>query len=135
MPDWDATPKKSAPDLRTCEKVPRPPRSLWSAQLVLLWLTFGASCSPGSSPNGYWSDSCVSGDGRYLLASVFVTGKGKPRRTDLLPERFGRVGAARHLATADTFAVRFGNLLRDGRLVLAAGWQPSQNMTRREEPG
>ena len=213
MPDWDATPKKSAPDLRTCEKVPRPPRSLWSAQLVLLWLTFGASCSPGSSPNGYWSDSCVSGDGRYLLAggdravlvdlstgrivervagmvkavgceegggvvvgydvafrlpgktpvtpvpalggdavlalsregawisggrqssggkwrgpaSVFVTEKGKPRRTDLLPERFGRVGAARHLATADTFAVRFGNLLRDGRLVLAAGWQPSQS--------
>ena len=179
----------------------------------LLWLTLAVSCSPGRSPNGYWSESCVSGDGRYLLAggdgaalvdlstgrivervpgmvkavgceegggvvvgydfafrlpgrtpvvpvpslggdavlalgpggawisegrrssggkwrgpaAVFVTERGEPRLTDLSPERFGSVGAARHLATADTFAVRFGNLLRDGRLVLAAGWQPSQS--------
>ena len=28
----------------------------------------GTSCSPGSEANGYWSKSCVSGDGRYLLA-------------------------------------------------------------------
>ena len=180
---------------------------------ALLWLTAGVSCSPGSSTKGYWSGSCVSGDGRYLLAggdhaalvelskgrvvervsgmvkavgceeaggvvvgygvafrlpgktpvspvpsvggdavlalspqgawisegrrssggkwrgpaSVFVSEKGRPRLRDLLPERFGTVGAARHLATADSFAVRFGNLLRDGRLLLAAGWQPSQS--------
>jgi hypothetical protein len=43
---------------------------------------------------------------------------------ELLPERFGSVGAARHLATVDSFAVWFGNLLRDGRLVLSTGWQP-----------
>jgi hypothetical protein len=183
------------------------------ALTALLWLTAGASCSPASSTNGYWSVSCVSGDGRYLLAggeraalvdlangrvvervsgmvkavgcaesggvvvgyeaafrlpgktavtpvpalggdavlalsphgawisegrrssggkwrgpaSVFVTEKGTPRLMDLLPERFGTVGAARPLATADSFAVRFGNLLRDGRLLLAAGWQPSQS--------
>ena len=59
-------------------------------------------------------------------ASVFVTGKGKSRVTELLPGRFGSVGAARQLATVDTFAVRFGSLLGDGRLLLAAGWQPSQ---------
>jgi len=46
---------------------------------------------------------------------------------DLLPERFGSVGAARQLPTADTFAVRFGNVLQDGRLLLAAGWQPSRS--------
>jgi hypothetical protein len=179
----------------------------------LLWALFGAACSSASSPNGYWSESCVSGNGRYLVAggdravlvdlevgkvvdrvpgmvkavgceeggavvvgydvafrlpgktpvtpppslggdsvlalspegtwisggrrtsggkwrgpaSVFVTERGKPRVTDLLPDRFGAVGAARHLATVDTFAVRFGNLLRDGRLLLSAGWQPSQS--------
>jgi hypothetical protein len=179
----------------------------------LLWATAGAACSPGDSQNGYWTASCVSGDGRYLLAggdravlldlkagkivervpgmvkaigcdetggvvvgydaafrlpgktpvspvpplrgdavlalspegawvsegrrssggkwrgpaSVFVTEKGELRPTELLPVRFGRVGAARHLATPDTFAVRFGSLLRDGRLLLAAGWQPSQS--------
>lgn len=173
----------------------------------------GLSCSPADSPNGYWSDSCVSGDGRYLLAggdravlvelatgsvvervpgmvkavgceksggvvvgydaafrlpgktavtpvpslggdsvlalspegawishgrrisggkwrgpaSVFVTEKGPPRSTDLLPELFAKVGAARPLPLPDSFAVRFGGLLSDGRLLLAAGWQPSQS--------
>jgi hypothetical protein len=181
--------------------------------LPLLWLTLGVSCSPGRSSNGYWSESCVSGDGRYLLAggdgaalvdlrtgsvvervpgmvkavgcgegggvvvgydiafrlpgktpvapvpapggdtvlalgrdgawvsegrrtsggkwrgpaSVFVTGNGKSRMTELLPGRFGSVGAARQLATVDSFAVRFGTLLGDGRLLLATGWQPSQS--------
>lgn len=174
----------------------------------------GASCSPGGDANGYWSVSCLSGDGRYLLAggdhaalvdlptgkiaervpglvkavgcdegsgvvvgyvtavrlpgktpvtpvpslsgdgvlalgpdgawisesrrssggkwrgpaSVFVLEKGKSRSTDLLPERFGSVGAARQVPTADSFAVRFGNLLQDGRLVLVAGWQPSSSL-------
>jgi hypothetical protein len=45
----------------------------WRVARVLLVLGagpafMGVSCSPASSPNGYWSDSCVSGDGRYLLA-------------------------------------------------------------------
>ncbi len=174
----------------------------------------GTSCSPGSGVNGYWSESCLSGDGRYLLAggdhaalvdlstgkiverapgmvkavgceegggvvvgyvaavrlpgktpvtpvpslsgdgvlartpdgawisegrrisggkwrgpaSIFVLETGASRSIDLLPERFGSVGAARHLATADSFAVWFGNLLADGRLVLAAGWQPSSSL-------
>jgi hypothetical protein len=179
--------------------------------VCLLWLMVG--CSSGAPSTGYWSYSCVSGDGRYLVAggdravlvdleagkvvervpgmvkavgcdqsggvvvgydvafrlpgktsvspvpslggdgvlalspegawisegrrssggkwrgpaSVFVTETGKPRVIDLLPERFGAVGAARHLATVDTFAARLGNLLRDGRLLLSAGWQPSQS--------
>jgi hypothetical protein len=174
----------------------------------------GTSCSPGGDANGYWSESCLSGDGRYLLAGgdhaalvdlstgkiverapgmvkavgceegggvvvgytaavrlpgkipvtpvpslsgdgvlalspdgawisegrrisggkwkgpafVFVLEKGASRSTDLLPERFGSVGAARPRPTADSFAVRFGNLLQDGRLVLAAGWQPSSSL-------
>jgi hypothetical protein len=174
----------------------------------------GASCSPGRDASGYWSVSCLSGDGRYLLAggdhaalvdlstgkiverapgmvkavgcdegggvvvgyvsavrlpgkapvtpvpplssdavlargpegawisggrrssagkwrgpaSVVVLEKGASRSTELMPERFGSVGAARRLATADSFAVRFGNLLRDGRLVLAAGWQPGSSL-------
>ena len=47
--------------------------------------------------------------------------------TDLLPALFGSVGAARPLPLPDSFAVRFGNVLRDGRLLLAAGWQPSRS--------
>jgi hypothetical protein len=60
-------------------------------------------------------------------ATVFATGDGVARRFDLLPAQFGSVGAARPLPTPDTFAVRFGSLLDDGRLLLAAGWQPSRS--------
>jgi hypothetical protein len=171
----------------------------------------GASPSPSGSRAGYWNESCLSGDGRFLLAggdhaalvdtatgtiverrpgavravgcdgtggvvaghetavrlpgqtttpvptipgdrvlartpqgawisggrtisggrwrgpaSLYVTPR-QDGRADLLPERFGAVGAARRLPTPDTFAVRFGSLLGDGRVLLAAGWQPSQN--------
>lgn len=58
-------------------------------------------------------------------ATLFVTGKGETRKVDLLPALFGKVGEARSLPTADTFAVRVGHLLEDGRLLVAAGWQPS----------
>jgi micrococcal nuclease len=47
-------------------------------------------------------------------------------RVELLPALFGPIGAARPLPLPDTFAVRFGSLLADGRLLLAAGWQPSR---------
>ncbi|GEM_PF-2959532 len=58
-------------------------------------------------------------------ATLFVTGGGESRKVDLLPALFGKVGEARSLPTADTFAVRVGHLLEDGRLLVAAGWQPS----------
>lgn len=60
-------------------------------------------------------------------ATLFVTGKGEARRTDLLPAQFGKVGGAKSLPTPDTFAVRLGTLLEDGRLLTVAGWQPAQN--------
>ena len=88
----------------------------------------GGDAVLGLSPEGAWiSGGRRSSGGKWRgPASVFVTEGGAPRLTDLIPERFGKVGTARRLATSDTFAARFGNLLRDGRLVLAAGWQPSQ---------
>jgi hypothetical protein len=175
------------------------------------WMACGASPSPSGSGAGYWNESCLSGDGRFLLAGgdhaalvdtatativerrpgmvravgcdatggvvvgletavrlpgqtttpvpsipgdrvlartpqgAWISGGrtvsggrwrgpatlyATPRqdgRADLLPERFGAVGAARRLPTPDTFAVRFGSLLGDRRVLLAVGWQPSQN--------
>ena len=176
------------------------------------WISCRAFSSTGSGAGGYWSVTCVSGDGRYLLAGgdhaalvdastgavvervpkmvkavgcdqgggvivgydtafrlpgraavpvpplggdgalamspegawissgrstaggkwkgpamVFVTHGQDRRRFDLMPERFGLVGAARPLPFPDSFAVRFGSLLQDGRLLVAAGWQPSRN--------
>lgn len=172
------------------------------------WVSCGRPSAPGSGDGGYWTASCVSGDGRHLVAGgdhaalvdastgvvtlrvpgmvkavgcddagavvvgystafrlpgktstpvpaiggesvVARTAEGAwvstarrivarnwqgPARvfvggdpTDLGPARFGRVGAARSLPTADTFAVRFGNFLQDGRLLVAAGWQPSRS--------
>ena len=81
------------------------------------------------APGGAWiSEGRRISGGRWRgPASVFVLEKGSSRPMDLLPARFGAVGAARPLPTPDSFAVRFGNLLRDGRLVLAAGWQPSRS--------
>ena len=60
-------------------------------------------------------------------AALFVTSKAETKRLELLPALFGKVGEAKALATPDTFAVRLGTLLDDGRLLAAAGWQPSQN--------
>jgi len=81
------------------------------------------------SPEGAWISAArriVAGKWQGP-ATVFVTQEGGGSRTDLLPERFGSIGAARSLPFADSFAVRFGNLLRDGRLLVAAGWQPSRS--------
>lgn len=81
------------------------------------------------SPEGAWisaARSIVAGKWRGP-ATVFVTQGANGSRTDLVPERFGSVGSARSLPFADSFAVRFGNLLQDGRLLLAAGWQPSRS--------
>jgi hypothetical protein len=61
-------------------------------------------------------------------ASLFVSGSGAIKSQDLLPAGFGSVGAARSLPTPDSFAVRFGNVLEDGRVLLAAGWEPSRNL-------
>jgi hypothetical protein len=183
-----------------------------------LLATCGGSSSPGSAATGYWSASCVSGDGRYLIAGgdhaalvdltsgkvveiragmvkgvgcdadsgvvvgydkavrlpgqslvapvpdlaetvlalspeaawissartasgghwrgpalLYVSEKGQARRTELPPALFGEIGAARPLPTPDTFAVRFGNLMSDGRLLLAAGWQPSRTQSTVEQ--
>ena len=59
--------------------------------------------------------------------SMLVSGGAEDRRFELLPRQFGAVGSARALPLPDSFAVRFGSLLRDGRLLLAAGWQPSRS--------
>ncbi len=82
------------------------------------------------TPTGDW----VSG-GRKSVSSQWrgpavlsVLEKGRStRRMELLPQHFGPVGAARVLPTPDTFAVRFGHLLEDGRLLVGAGWQPTQS--------
>jgi hypothetical protein len=83
----------------------------------------------GRRPDGAWISTSrrISGGGWSGPAAVFVTHGQGGSRTELLPERFGSVGAARSLPLADSFAVRFGNLLQDGRLLLAAGWQPSRS--------
>jgi hypothetical protein len=81
------------------------------------------------SQEGVWISSgrSMSGGKWRGPAMVFVTRGQDRRRVDLLPDRFGPVGAARALPLADSFAVRFGSLLQDGRLLLAAGWEPSRN--------
>lgn len=66
-------------------------------------------------------------------ASVLVSGGTQGRVFELLPRLFGEVGSARPLPFADTFAVRFGNLMQDGRLSLAAGWQPSRSSNQVED--
>jgi micrococcal nuclease len=181
---------------------------------ALVALACLASACRASAPEGYWNASCVSGDGRYLLAggdhaalvdtatgevverragmvnavgcdgtggtivgysgafrlpggapaavpeipgdvlatttggawistartisggqwrgpaSIVVTPGGE--RVDLVPALFGAVGAARTLSLPDSFAVRFGTLLDGGRVLLAAGWQPSRSPGRVE---
>jgi len=87
------------------------------------------------SPEGAWISAArriVAGKWQGP-ATVFVTQGRDVSRTDLLPERFGSIGAARSLPFADSFAVRFGNLLQDGRLLVAAGWQPSRSLGRVED--
>jgi len=84
----------------------------------------------GRRPNGAWISSArtIAGGRWRGPARIFLNRNG----TDLGPERFGGVGRARTLSIADSFAVRFGNLLADGRVLLAAGWQPSQSPSRVE---
>jgi hypothetical protein len=80
----------------------------------------------GLAPDGAWISAGRRGSSKWRgPATVSVTEKGATRSMDLLPERFGAVGAARALPTADSFAVRWGNFLQDGRLVVVAGWEPS----------
>lgn len=83
----------------------------------------------GRGPGGAWISSgrTTSGGKWRGPASVYVTRGDRTESTDLLPLRFGSVGAARPLPFPDSFAVRFGNLMEDGRLLLAAGWQPSRS--------
>lgn len=83
----------------------------------------------GLGPGGEWISAVrKTSGGRWKgPPTLFVAGKGEARQTDLPPARFGKIGAARPLPTADTFAVRLGNLVEDGRLVVACGWQPSQS--------
>jgi hypothetical protein len=83
----------------------------------------------GVDPSGTWISSArtISGGRWRGPASIFVSGGEGGNKTDLLPARFGSVGTARTLPTPDSFAVRFGNLLEGGRVLLAAGWEPSRS--------
>lgn len=65
--------------------------------------------------------------------TLFVAAGGTKQQTDLPPQRFGAIGVARERPTADSFAVRFGNLIEDGRLVVSAGWEPSASAGTFEE--
>jgi endonuclease YncB( thermonuclease family) len=80
-----------------------------------------------TTPGGAWISSArtISGGQWRGPASVHVAPPGD--RTELLPALFGPIGAARALPLPDGFAVRFGPLLGDGRLLLSAGWQPSRS--------
>jgi hypothetical protein len=89
----------------------------------------GGDSVVGLDARGAWiSTARTVNGGRWRgPASVYVHANGETRRLELLPAAFGPVGAARTLSIADGFAVRFGTLLPDGRLLLAAGWQPSRS--------
>jgi len=91
--------------------------------------SLGGETVIGRRPDGAWISTSrrISSGGWRGPATLFVNQGPGGTRTDLLPERFGSVGAARALPLPDSFAVRFGNLLQDGRLLLAAGWQPSRS--------
>ena len=100
----------------------------------------GASPSLGDSvlgrdASGAWISSSRSASaGKWRgPATVTVSGGAHDRAFQLLPQQFGVVGAARPLPVADTFAVRFGGPMHDGRLLLAAGWQPSRSGEEVEE--
>ena len=82
----------------------------------------------GRDASGAWfSSSRPASAGKWRgPAMVTVSGGAHERAFQLLPQQFGVVGAARPLPVADSFAVRFGGLMHDGRLLLAAGWQPSR---------
>lgn len=77
------------------------------------------------SPKGEWIawTRTLQGRGWRGPATVLIGA----RRLDLLPALFGKVGEGKQLPLPDTFAVRFGGLLEDGRLLVGAGWQPSQS--------
>ncbi|MET0556301.1 MAG: thermonuclease family protein [Vicinamibacteria bacterium] len=81
---------------------------------------------------GAWISTArtVSGGQWRGPASIVVQPGGG--RVELSPALFGAVGAARTLPTPDSFAVRFGSLLDDGRVLMAAGWQPSRSPGRVE---
>ncbi len=114
-----------------------------AAAAVVLGYT-GATRLPGRAPAqaiefggdrmiGRTSDGAWVSYGRTVTkgawrgpASFFVTRGDESQRTELLPARFGEVGAASRRPLPDTFAVRFGGLRADGRPVVAAGWMPSQ---------
>jgi micrococcal nuclease len=80
-----------------------------------------------TTPGGAWISSArtISGGQWRGPASIHVTPPGEG--TELVPALFGPIGAARALSLPDGFAVRFGPLLGDGRLLLSAGWQPSRS--------
>jgi len=91
--------------------------------------TIGGDTVLGLDPSGAWISygRRISGRRWRGPASIFVTSARSASATEMLPARFGSVGAARPLPTPDSFAVRFGNLLADGRVLLAAGWEPSRS--------
>ncbi len=89
----------------------------------------------GLSPSGEWVSF-----GRKTVAgkwkgppTLFISGGASARQSELLPSRFGKIGEARNRPTPDSFAVRFGNLVDDGRLVVACGWEPSSSGARIED--
>ena len=78
----------------------------------------------GLNPKGEWVSTVrktVAGKWKGS-PTLFV---GATRQTELPPSRFGLIAEARQRPTPDSFAVRFGNLIEDGRLVVACGWEPS----------
>ena len=85
-----------------------------------------------TTPAGAWISTArtISGGQWRGPASIVVRPGGG--RVDLVPALFGAVGAARTLSIPDGFAVRFGTLLADGRVLMAAGWQPSRSPGRVE---
>lgn len=83
----------------------------------------------GLTPQGQWIswDRTNAGRGWRGPTRIYGTMSGsEPKRLELVPAMFGKVGEGKQLPLPDSFAMRPSGLLDDGRLVVAAGWQPSQ---------
>lgn len=84
----------------------------------------------GLTPKGEWIswNRTIAGRAWRGPAMLYVTAAGsEPKRFELLPGLFGKVGEGKALPLPDSFAVRFGGMLDDGRVLVAAGWQPNQS--------
>lgn len=84
----------------------------------------------GLTEAGAWIswNRTISGRAWRGPAMLYVTAGGsEPKRLELLPALFGKVGEGKALPLPDSFAVRVGGLLEDGRVLVAAGWQPNQS--------